>query len=474
MEQQSATEATLVFKAAIADHWHMYSQFTPEGGSLPLEFIFEKNNGYTLIGKTSEYPKPLVKFSDVFGVDEWIFEHAVTFKQKVKLNGAKEIKGNIYYQVCKEACINGDTNFVFKFENNSLPKNLDTAKVILDTATIAPTIDTTASIQANVPADCIQAEVALAQESNGAIFAKGFLGGLVALLTPCVFSMIPLTVSFFIKRSGNKKKGIRNASLYSSFIVGIFIALGFVMSKVFGADALNAAASDIYVNLAFFIIFLIFAASFFGAFELTLPTSWINKADAASDRGGILGIFFMALTLVLVSFSCTAPVIGGLLALVSQGGNNLGALIGMAGFAIALALPFTLFALFPAWLNSLPKSGGWMNVIKVSLGFVELALALKFLSNVDMAYKWEFLHRELFIALWIIIFGLWGWYLLGKLKFAHDDDTTHLGVGRLLSAVLVLAFTIYLVPGLWGSPLKLISGFPPPDFYKEWKTSTSE
>jgi thiol:disulfide interchange protein DsbD len=304
--------------------------------------------------------------------------------------------------------------------------------------------------------------------SGWSIFIQGLIGGLLALLTPCVFSMIPLTVSFFIKQSKDRKTGIKNASMYSVSIVLIYVATGFILTKLFGADTLNKMASDVWFNLAFFVIFIVFAVSFFGAFDITLPSSWANKTDRAAERGGLIGIFFMAFTLSLVSFSCTGPIIGTLLVQAAMGGSNVGPLLGMTGFAISLAFPFALFAVFPAWLNSLPKSGGWLNSVKVSLGFLELALALKFFSNVDLAYHWGILKREIFISLWIIIFGLWGFYLLGKIKFSHDSEVKHISILRLMFAIVALSFTLYLIPGLWGAPLKLISGFPPPDFYKEW------
>jgi thiol:disulfide interchange protein DsbD len=300
------------------------------------------------------------------------------------------------------------------------------------------------------------------------IFLGGMIGGLLALLTPCVFPMIPMTVSFFIKRSGSRRKGMINAIIYALSIIVIYVTIGFLVTVTLGSDALNEMASNSFFNLAFFIIFLIFAASFLGAFEIVLPSALINKVDSASDRGGLLGIFFMAFTLSLVSFSCTGPIIGTLLVEAAHGGSYLGPIAGMTGFAFALAVPFAIFAAFPSLLTSLPKSGGWLNTVKVSLGFLELALALKFLSNVDLAYHWDFLKRELFIALWVIIFGLWGLYLIGKLKFSHDSDLPHLSVPRTLFAIVVLSFTMYLIPGMWGAPLKLISGFPPPEFYKEW------
>jgi thiol:disulfide interchange protein DsbD len=307
-----------------------------------------------------------------------------------------------------------------------------------------------------------------------AIFFAGFIGGLLALLTPCVFPMLPLTVSFFTKRSKTKSAGIRNALIYAGSIILIYVTLGLTITLLLGPDALNALASNSIVNLAFFLIFVVFAVSFFGAFEITLPSKWLNASDRASDKGGLIGIFFMAFTLSLVSFSCTGPIIGSLLVQAAVNGNVAGPAIGMLGFALALAIPFTLFAAFPGWLNSLPKSGGWLNSVKVVLGFIELALALKFLSSVDLAYHWGFLTREVFIALWIVIFSLLGLYLLGKLRLPHDSDQRHTSIPGLLSGIIVLAFVVYLIPGMWGAPLKMISGFPPPAFYTEgWSSQNT-
>ena len=322
-------------------------------------------------------------------------------------------------------------------------------------------------------AGCGDGIVVEEDKSYWGIFLAGMLGGLLALLTPCVFPMIPLTVSFFTKRSPTRQKGIANAIIYSTSIILIYVILGFLVTVTLGSDALNAMASNVFFNMLFFVIFFIFALSFFGAFEITLPSSWVNKADQASDKGGLVGIFFMAFTLSLVSFSCTGPIIGTLLVEAARGSSYLGPIMGMTGFALALALPFGLFAAFPGWLNTLPKSGGWLNSVKVVLGFLELALAMKFLSNVDLAYHWGLLKREVFIAIWIVIFGLMGLYLLGKLKFSHDSDMHHLGTGRLIVAIITLSFTVYLIPGLWGAPLRAISGFPPPDFYKEWTSTTA-
>jgi thiol:disulfide interchange protein len=307
------------------------------------------------------------------------------------------------------------------------------------------------------------------------IFITGFLGGLLALFTPCVWPIIPMTVSFFLKRNKDKQKGIREAWTYGASIVVIYVALGLAITLIFGASALNALATNAVFNILFCLLLVVFAASFFGAFEITLPSKWSNSVDSKAEKtGGLLSIFLMAFTLTLVSFSCTGPIIGFLLVEVSTSGSIIAPTIGMLGFAIALALPFTLFAMFPSWLKSMPKSGGWMNVIKVTLGFIELAFALKFLSVADLAYGWRILDRETFLALWIVIFGLLGLYLLGKIKFPHDDDSTKVGVGRFFLALISLAFTVYMIPGLWGAPLKAVSAFAPPMRTQDFNLYTNE
>ncbi|MFI5218206.1 MAG: protein-disulfide reductase DsbD family protein [Bacteroidia bacterium] len=486
VESKSTTEATLVFKVKLDEGWHMYSQFTPAGGPLPMVFNFEPNKCFERIGKVTE-PKPHEEFDSTFEVNVLIFHHEATFRQKIKLKEAAdcEITGVIEYQVCLESCIFKDTSFKFIIKN-SANTNTDSQPIVeeakdtdnIDSSTVPDTtIDTSAvtGTATELEPGCGDTEGAIENYSSLlGIFIGGILGGLLALLTPCVFPMIPLTVSFFTKRSTNRKKGRVNAFVYALFIMIIYVGLGLLVTVTLGSDALNELASNAFFNLAFFIIFIIFALSFFGAFEIVLPSAWVNKADAASERGGLVGIFFMAFTLSLVSFSCTGPIIGTLLVEAAHGRSYLGPIAGMTGFALALALPFAFFAAFPAWLNSLPKSGGWLNSVKVSLGFLELALAMKFLSNVDLAYHWGILHREIFITLWIVIFGLMGFYLLGRLRFAHDSEFTHISTTRLIFAIITLSFTIYLIPGLWGAPLKLISGFPPPDFYKEWKTDVHD
>ena len=497
VEEKGTDEATLIFKVKLDEGWHIYSQNTPDGGPLPMVFRFDENKCYKLIGKVEE-PKPHVEFDSTFGVEVFIYHKEATFKQKVKLKGGVcEIKGMIEYQACLEACIFQEQEFSFSVgktgkaeEIPTLPEKVQTTELVipvekeksdtgsLESKEIIP-VEPGENKLASDPITKLEPGCGVSEEGSNemdatilGIFIAGMLGGFLALLTPCVFPMIPMTVSFFTKRSGNKRKGIRNAVIYALSIIGIYVSLGLLVTVTFGSDALNELARNVYFNMAFFVIFVIFAISFFGAFEITLPNWLINKADAASDRGGLIGIFFMAFTLSLVSFSCTGPIIGTLLVEAAHGRSYLGPVAGMTGFSVALAIPFALFALFPNWLNSLPKSGGWLNTVKVSLGFIELALAFKFLSNVDLAYHWGFLKRELFVSIWVVIFGGLGLYLLGKIRLSHDSEATHLSVTRLIFALLSLTFTLYLLPGVWGAPLKLISGFPPPEFYKEWKTGT--
>ncbi|HRH65041.1 MAG TPA: cytochrome c biogenesis protein CcdA [Bacteroidia bacterium] len=489
-EQSKAGEATLIFKVKLDAGWHLYSQFTPDGGPLPMEFKFDENSCYSLEGKVVE-PKPHEEFDSTFGVKVLLFDNEAVMRQKVKVRGDDcKISGSIGYQVCKESCIFFDTTFSIQIRKTGVTESFPVKDTIAaihvsdqtdtssagtsvlqsDTAGTVPT--STAGTQLEPGCGKEEAGTESSDQSIWGIFIAGMLGGFLALLTPCVFPMIPMTVSFFTKRSGSKAKGIRNAIIYALSIIFIYVTLGFLVTVTFGSDALNDLASNAFFNMAFFIIFVIFAISFFGAFEITLPSSIINKADSASDRGGLLGIFFMAFTLSLVSFSCTGPIIGTLLVEAAHGRSYLGPVAGMTGFSLALAIPFALFSLFPGWLSNLPKSGGWLNTVKVSLGFIELALAFKFLSNVDLAYHWGILQRELFVAIWVIIFALLGIYLLGKLRLSHDSETPHISVGRLVFAMIALTFSLYLLPGIWGAPLKIISGFPPPEFYKEWKTGT--
>jgi thiol:disulfide interchange protein len=480
--QKSDTEFELVMDATIDDEWHMYSQFTPDGGAQPLEFTYKDSKGnYTLVGKTKESPYKKV-FNDIFEVDEYYFAKTAQFKQVVKITNPKirEIKVNAYYQVCKEQCIQQDKDFVFKIPEIKVAEKVDEVIKEEPNEAIVPTVVATNDIDSAIASgdvklkkiDNATAEVVTSEEPKEekkglwTIFFLAFFGGFAALLTPCVFPMIPMTVSFFTKQSKTKAEGKRNAILYGISIILIYVLLGSLVTGIFGADALNALSTNVWFNVIFFFLLVFFATSFLGAFEIVLPNSWANKVDKQADRGGFIGILFMALALAIVSFSCTGPIVGTLLVEAASKGG-LAPIVGMVGFSLALALPFMLFAMFPGWMNSLPKSGGWLNTVKVSLGFLELALAFKFLSNADLVVQGHWLERELFLIIWIVIFGAWAVYLFGKLMLPHDSPITHLSVGRLYMAILVSMFTLYLIPGLWGAPLKLISGFPPPMTYSE-------
>ena len=488
-------EYELQFIGTIEEHWHVYSLTQTGDGPFPSKLTFNPSKDYQLVGKTTENT-PIRAFDKVFEMEVAYFEKSVIFKQKVKLltDKALTISGEYEYQTCTEvectfppatafeikltgspACMSSgtvapgdksvsgtsteacvcDSNAIFKeWSSKKTPERIAGNKDHSSTTSVAPT-------------ETDNMHKSSADDNWWGIFIKGFLGGLLALLTPCVFPMIPLTVSFFTKRSKTRAKGITNALLYGFSIIIIYVTLGMGVSFIFGSDALNSLSTNIWFNLFFFVMLLVFAASFLGAFEIVLPSRFVNKIDAQSDRGGLIGIFFMAMTLSVVSFSCTGPVIGPLLVDAAVNGGVKGPFCGMLGFSTALAFPFALFAFFPGWLNSLPKSGGWLNSVKVTLGFLELAFAFKFASNADLVIQAGIITREVFIALWIVIFGLLGMYLMGWFKLSHDSDVKFIAVPRLFFAVLILSFTTYLIPGLWGAPLKLISGFPPPDFYSE-------
>lgn len=468
LKKVSDTEYELIIKGKIFEGWHVYSQFTSDGGSLPSELTF-KNEGkdYELIGKTNE-SATLTEYSDIFEVDETFFKKEAVFTQRVKIlnSNIRQIDVNLYYQVCKEVCMAVDKDFSFV---------LDGGEALVEQKTVD---DGSLALSSALKLDLKNKEL-LSDGSTGngsesnlwVVFGLGFLGGLIALLTPCVFPMIPLTVSFFTKQSKSKSKGIVNALLYGFFIVLIYVLLSLPFHVFDSVDSqiLNTIATNIWLNLFFFIIFVFFAFSFFGYYELTLPSSWANKMDAASNKvGGVIGIFFMAVTLAIVSFSCTGPILGGLLGstTLAEGEVAYNLSAGMTGFGVALALPFALFAMFPAWLNSLPKSGGWMTTVKVVLGFLELAMAFKFLSNADLVGNWGIFKREIFLGIWILLFVLLSLYLFGIFKFKHDGPKQKLSSGRKLTGVLSIAFTIYLIMGLVEiSDLKVLSGFPPPDFY---------
>ena len=467
--QKSDTEFELVMEATIDNEWHMYSQYTPDGGALPTVFNFKNAKGnYTLVGKTKESAYKKV-FNDIFEVDEYYFAKTAQFKQVIKVTNTKlkEVKVYVEYQACKEQCIQQDNTFTFQ-----LPEIKITNDQAVLTASDSTTqkVDSVSTVQSsNVSENKAQksSEVPV-EEKKGlwSIFFLAFIGGFAALLTPCVFPMIPMTVSFFTKQSKTKAEGKKNAILYGVSIILIYVILGSLVTGIFGADSLNALSTNVWFNLIFFGLLVFFAASFLGAFEIVLPNSWANKVDQQADRGGFVGILFMALALAIVSFSCTGPIVGTLL-VESASKGGLAPIVGMLGFSSALALPFMLFAMFPGWMNTLPKSGGWLNTVKVSLGFLELALAFKFLSNADLVVQAHLLEREVFLGIWIAIFGTWAVYLFGKLTLPHDSPMSHLSIGRLFMAIFVTIFTIYLIPGLWGAPLKIISGFPPPMTYSE-------
>ena len=502
----SDTEAEVVFTAAIDKGWHVYSTDLGDGGPISATFNVDNKSGVELVGKLKPVGKEVATFDKLFEMKVRYFENTAKFVQKVKFTGgAYAIEGYLEYGACDDESCLPPTQVPFKFSGVAKAGNAAATKTeqskaeqpeqkVVDKAdkkeeaTSVASKDSSAMMEL-VPATTteaatdIQPAVASSElwkpvisdlqalgEEHGQedmswiyIFITGFLGGLLALFTPCVWPIIPMTVSFFLKRSKDKKKGIRDAWTYGASIVVIYVALGLAITLIFGASALNALSTNAIFNILFFLMLVIFAASFFGAFEIRLPSKWGNAVDSkAESTTGLLSIFLMAFTLSLVSFSCTGPIIGFLLVQVSTTGSVVAPAIGMLGFAIALALPFTLFALFPSWLKSMPKSGGWMNVIKVTLGFLELVFALKFLSVADLAYGWRLLDRETFLALWIVIFALLGFYLLGKIKFPHDDDDDKVGVTRFFMALISLAFAVYMVPGLWGAPLKAVSAFAPP------------
>ncbi|WP_338839713.1 protein-disulfide reductase DsbD family protein [Flavobacterium ginsenosidimutans] len=465
----------LSITAQIDKGWHMYSQKVPANGPMPTSFVFAKSKNYAAKGGIVE-PDGHEIDDPIFNMRIKLFETKAVFTQKIerKNSDAFKVKAAIEFMVCNDqSCLPpSEREFVFEIPKGAAKEELKAAEEVKKDATVPVKED---AVRAEVPVKTvIKKEIASLQKNEDAaggeniwsIFLLSFLGGLAALLTPCVFPMIPMTVSFFTKQSKNKAAGIRNALVYGIFIIIIYVALGTLVTTIFGADALNALATNVVFNLIFFLLLVVFAISFLGAFEIVLPSSWLTRVDNNSQKSGVIGIFFMALALAIVSFSCTGPIVGTLLVQsASQGG--LAPVIGMFGFSLAIALPFTLFAAFPGWMNSLPKSGGWLNSVKVVLGFLELALAFKFLSNADLVLQLHLLEREAFLAIWIAIFTALTFYLFGKIQLSHDSPAGHLSVGRLGLGIAVLAFTIYLIPGLWGAPLQWISGFPPPKQYSE-------
>lgn len=471
-EKVSDTEFDIILTGIIDKEWHVFSQFTSIDGSLPSVLTFENSKGnYELIGKAKE-SETIKAFSEIFEVEETYFLNKVQFTQRIKLlsDSVKQINVNLEYQVCKEVCINKEKFFAITLNGGAVKLE----NVIIDKTSKELSNQLILNIKSK---DRLNGESEITKSDGNLwkIFVLGFLGGLVALLTPCVFPMIPLTVSFFTKQPGAKSKGIRNAILYGVFIIIIYIVLSipFHFLDSIDPEILNTISTNIWLNVLFFVIFIFFAFSFFGYYELTLPNSWSNKMDSASSAGGLIGVFFMAVTLALVSFSCTGPILGSLLAgsLTSDGGAfQLTA--GMTGFGVALALPFALFALFPNLLKSLPKSGGWLTTVKVLLGFVELALAFKFLSNADLVAHWGILKREVFIGIWMIIFLLMALYFFGIIRFPHDGKKKF-SFPKVSFAFLVVAFVIYLGTGLTkNSHLKLLAGFPPPTFYSLYEQAS--
>ena len=487
----AADEAEVVFTAAIDKGWHVYSTDLGDGGPISATFNVEKIFGAEVVGKLKPVGKEISTFDKLFEMKVRYFENTAQFVQKLKLTGgAYQLEGYLEYGACNDENCLPPTQVPFQFsgkvEGAAKEAAAATAEMKAETQsaeqeTAADTVSVAAIGGADGPTEInvtdkvdlwkpvINELQSLGETTSQEdmswiyIFITGFAGGLLALFTPCVWPIIPMTVSFFLKRSKDKKKGIRDAWTYGASIVVIYVTLGLAITLIFGASALNALSTNAVFNILFCLMLVVFAASFFGAFEITLPSKWSTAVDSKAEAtSGLLSIFLMAFTLSLVSFSCTGPIIGFLLVQVSTTGSVVAPAIGMLGFAIALALPFTLFALFPSWLKSMPKSGGWMNIIKVTLGFLELTFALKFLSVADLAYGWRILDRETFLALWIVLFALLGFYLLGKIKFPHDDDDTKVSVPRFFMALASLAFAVYMVPGLWGAPLKAVSAFAPP------------
>ncbi len=508
----------LILEASIDHGWHLYDMNLPDGGPNSTTITFEALKGIELLGKVIPATKPITKYDKQFGMDLRWYEKSVVFKQKFKVTDPANFKlaGGVEFQVCDDKSCLPPTTEEFEFFSKNLPKELasvipdkaQTSKTAVESTTkeestkagegtkVAVVADTVANTAAT---DSVSSPVENAVTTSAnlwkpvinelkaygeqetvnnwwKILITGFIGGLIALLTPCVWPMIPMTVSFFLKRSKkNRAKAISDALTYGASIIVIYLILGLLITMIFGASALNELSTSAVFNLIFFSLLVVFAISFLGAFEMTLPASWTTKLDQKADStSGLLSIFFMAFTLVLVSFSCTGPIIGTLLVEAASQGSLMGPAIGMFGFALALSIPFALFAIFPSWLESMPKSGGWLNSVKVVLGFLELALALKFLSVADLAYGWHILDREVFLVLWIVIFVLLGIYLLGKIKFSHDSDLKYVSVPRLFMAIISFAFAIYMVPGLWGAPLKAISAFAPPLYTQDFSLYNGE
>ncbi|MDR1330785.1 MAG: thioredoxin family protein [Tannerella sp.] len=490
-------EVDVLFTAVIDRGWHVYDMNLPTGGPISTSIAYERLQGAELIGEPQPSAPPATAYDKSFDMELRWYSDRITFTQKIRVTDPERfvLEGELEFMACNdEMCLPPD-RIPFAFDKN------DVNKTRTEAADAAPADRETVAmeyISLNNHADAAAQDVLTAQPElwtpvvdelrsfgeNGIaptgaswwlIFLAGFLGGFIALLTPCVWPMIPMTVSFFLKRNKRRQKAIREAFVYGLSIIVIYLAMGLLVTAIFGASALNDLSTNAVFNILFFLLLVLFAVSFFGAFELVLPSSWTNRMDAKADStSGILSIFFMAFTLALVSFSCTGPIIGTLLVEAAAGGSVAGPAVGMAGFALALAIPFALFAVFPNLLQNMPKSGSWLNSVKVVLGFLELALALKFLSVADLAYGWRILDREVFLVLWIIIFALLGCYLLGKIRFRHDGDLPHVSVTRLFLAIISFSFSVYMLPGLWGAPLKAISAFAPPLYTQDFNLYEKE
>lgn len=477
--QGDGQEKEIVFQAFIEDGWHLYATDIPKGGPIATSFTFDEMSQVSLQGDIVPAKRPHEEYSSLFDMKLGWYDTQIDFKQALKVEDPDNFKltGYITYQACNDVTCLPPTKYEFSFGKEKVEEvaapvmtpvnfNKNQSSSLTDQPGWQPVVS---EIQA------MGSEGALHSNSLWFIFLSGFVGGLLALLTPCVWPMIPLTVSFFLKKQQSRRKAIGEAILYGLSIIVIYVGAGLLITFLFGASALNDLATNAIFNILFFALLVLFAVSFFGAFDITLPASWSNKLDRKADTAtGILAIFFMAFTLVLVSFSCTGPIIGTLLVEAASWGGTLAPAVGMGGFAIALAIPFALFAMFPSLMKQMPKSGGWLNMVKVVLGFLELALSLKFLSVADLAYGWHILDRETFLVLWIVIFALLGFYLLGKISFSHDSPVKHVSVPRLFLAIVSLSFSLYMIPGLWGAPLKAISAFAPPLYTQDFNLYDKE
>ena len=451
----------LQLKVKLGDGWHIYSQYT-KGTELPIVFEFEKSNNYQRIGKVIE-PKAIAEYDKYAKDTTKHFGGTVLFRQKIKVRSEKDfkVKGSVNFQLCEKGSCIPPEDVAFSFDVKGNPKASQMTEVISETATQTST-QTQADVQTQ-SSTTIQAQESKKEDNSMLmVFLISLGAGLLTLVTPCVFPMVPMTISFFMKGKKSKKQGLKEAFFFGGSIIFMFAVIGLVLTLLLGKDAMYLISTHWVPNMLFFIIFMLFAFSFFGMFEITLPSSWINKSDKNADKGGYLGAFFIALTTVLVSFSCTGPILGAaLMGVASSSTNSLVFLISMIGFSIGFALPFTLLAMFPQMLSKM-KSGSWLNTTKIVFGFLEIALGLKFLSMADLSANWGLLDRETYLVLWIIIFTLLGFYLLGKLKFKGDNDLEQIGVGRLFLSIITFSFALYMIPGLWGAPLKAISGYVPP------------